>query len=49
MKNFSERKNGIFSNQFLLKFLSNRKKTEMISEKEKEKKEEEIEKIRRKK
>ena len=46
MKNFSERKNGIFSNQFLLKFLSNRKKTEMISEKEKEKKEEEIENIK---
>ena len=46
MKNFSERKNGIFSNQFLLKFLSNRKKTEMISEKEKDKKEEEIENIK---
>ncbi len=40
MKNFSQR-NGKFSNQFLLKFLSNRKNTELNKEKSKEKIEEE--------
>ena len=34
MKNFSERKNGIYSNKFLVKFLSSRKNTDVNKEKE---------------
>ena len=34
MKNFSERKNGVYSNKFLVKFLSSRKNTDINKEKE---------------